>query len=429
MRVHLALLCALALAPRPAAAQPEDPYGPPPGPSRIRFDLDQVQAVLAVQQLDGWLLCDQGGRNSIAVDLVNPDGKLNRRWFFLIPARGQPVALVHRADMPAFAAVPARKVEYTGHRDLTDGLRAMVKGHRKVAMEYAPRSSIPSLTRVDAATVDLVRKQRVTIESSAQLVQLTKSLWGPAGRIAHHVAIHHLGKLRDDALDHIARKVRAGEKVTEHDVQQRIVQGMRVRGLVGPPPVVAVNDHAADTGFQPTPDRSREIRKGDLVLLHLAGAQEDAPRPIYGEMTWMAYVGDAVPDRFAQAFAQVAAARDAALALITERVGRRRAIKGYEADQAARQVLGKAGFGDKFIHSTGHSLDTSLQGDGANLDDFETKDTRLLVQGAGFTIAPGIYVKEDFGIRAEVNVHIGRGAVEVTYPAQQSITALLAPAR
>jgi Xaa-Pro dipeptidase len=275
--------------------------------------------------------------------------------------------------------------------------------------------------------LSMVRAQRVTIESSAQLVQLTKSLWGPGGRIAHYVAAHHLGKLRDDALDFVTRKIKAGEKVTEWDVQQRLVAGMRMRGVLGPPPVVAVNDHAADPGYAVTSDKAREIRKGDLLLLDLSGSQEDARRPIFADLTWMAYVGDSVPERYVQAFEQVVAARDAALALVTDRVARRRPVKGFEADQAARSLLSKAGFGDKFLHRTGHSLDTSLHGDGANLDDFETKDTRLLVQGAGFTIAPGIYVKDDFGMRAEINVYVGRGALEVTYPAQKSITALLAP--
>ncbi|HTM22268.1 MAG TPA: M24 family metallopeptidase, partial [Kofleriaceae bacterium] len=298
----LSLVAALAV---PAAAQPVVPYE---GPVRVRFELDQVQAALAVQQLDGWLLSDQGGSNPVATSLINPAGAPARRWFYLIPAKGEAVVLVHRGDLAAFDDVPGRKLEYTGHKELGDGLRAMLKGHKKVAMEYAPRSGIPSLSRVDAATVELVRELKVTVDSSAQLVQLTKALWGPQGRIAHYVAAHHLGKLRDDALALVTQKVTAGEKITELEVQQRIIAGMKMRGLSGPPPVVAVNDHAADPSYAVTADKAREIRKGDLLLLSLAGAADDLHRPIFAELTWVAYVGDTVPERYVTVFDQLVAA-------------------------------------------------------------------------------------------------------------------------
>lgn len=422
-RLIPAALAALALA---ATAVPAHAQAPDAPKRHVHFDLEAVQAILAVQGLDGWLLADTSGQNRIARELVDPVGSPTRSWFYFIPAQGQPIILVHRADAGAFEQIAGTKIEYSGQRDLKRGLRKMFKGVRQLAMEYAPKSGIPSLSLVDAATVELVRSTGVKIQSSARLVQFSKSLWGPMGRIAHYVAVHHLTKLRQEALAYLAKQITHGYTVTEHDVQQFIIRGYKVRGIVGPPPVVAAGANAADPNYQPTSEHSAKIKKGDLVLIGMSARLEQAPRPIYADVTWMAYVGDAVPKRYAQVFETLAQARDAALELIQTRVERRRAVHGFEADQKARQVVAAAGYGDKFIHRTGHSLDTSLQGDGANIDDYEAHDTRMLVQGAGFTIEPGVYYKGDFGMRAEIDVYVGFGGVEVTTPVQTTITAILA---
>lgn len=412
------LVAAVAGAPI-ASAQPTES-------ARARFNLEAVQGILAVQGLDGWLLYDAGGTNRIALELVNPEGTQTRRWFYLIPARGQPIALVHRAEAANFENVAARKIEYTGHRDLTAGLRTMLKGVKKVSMEYAPKAGIPSLSLVDAATVELVQAQGVKIESSANLVQFTKSLWGPVGRVSHYVAVHHLTKLRLDALSYVRERIEKGQPLTEYDVQQRILRGYKVRGIVGPPPVVAANENAADPNYVPTQTRSSAIRRGDLLLLGLSAQLADSSRPIFADTTWMAYVGDVVPERYASTFQALVEARDVALEHIRSRTERHRPVKGFEVDQKARQVVAAAGHGDKFLHRTGHSLDTALQGDGANLDDFEAHDTRLLVQGSGFTIEPGVYYRGDFGMRAQIVVYLGLRGLEVTTPAQRQITAVLA---
>lgn len=415
-----AALLAVALAcPSTAWAQADDDI-------RSRFDLEAVQGILAVQQLDGWLLYDNQGQNPIASELVNPAGRVTRRWFYLIPAKGQPIALVHKAEMASFDKVPGRKLEYTGHRDLKEGLRTMLRGVRRISMEYAPKSSIPSLTRVDAGTAALVRSLGVRIRSSANLVQFTKSLWGPRGRIAHYVAMHHLIKLRDEALAFVAARVNAGTSVTEYDVQQFLLRGYKVRGIEGGPPVVAAGKNTGDPNYLPTPKGGAAIREGDLLVLGLSARLEDAKRPIYADLTCVAYVGSVVPDRLAKVYAVVVDARNQALDLVENRIKRRRAIQGFQVDQVARSVVGKAGFADRFLHRTGHSLDTSLEGDGANLDDYETHDTRNLVMGSGFTIEPGVYFKDDFGVRAEINVYIGARGVEVTGPAQDQIIPILA---
>jgi Xaa-Pro dipeptidase len=436
-----ALALSLAVLPASSSAQPVDPYAeaPSPAPSAPApvpsapapvtqggLDLAAVQGLLAVQRLDGWLLHDRDGQNPVARRLVAPDGAPMRSWFYLIPVQGQPFAIVHAAEAGSFARVAGRKVTYTSYKDLEKSLRAMLKGKKSIAMEYSAKSALPSLSRIDAGTVELVRGLGVNVRSSDGLVQFTKALWGDAGRTAHHVAVHHLTEIRKEALTFVARQLAAGSTVSEHDVQQRIVKAMAMRGLVGPPPVVAAGANSADPYYAPSAERSANIQRGDVILLSLAG-KLDRPSGVYAATTWIAYAGDKVPERVAHAFDVVALARDEALALIADRVRRRRAVKGFEVDRAARTFVGRAGFADRFVHRTGHSIDADLQGGGADLDDHEVKDTRALVTGSGFTVGPGIYTPGEFGVRAEVSVYLGKGGLEVTTPSQEQVEALLAP--
>lgn len=435
----LALALALAIlhgAPGQARAQGKQPSDDPQNTAqpaqpaenvRSQLDLGAVQGLLAIQELDGWLLYDNRGQNPIARELVNPDGEPSRRWFYFIPAEGQPMALVHKVDHALFAGVPGRKLTYTGHRDLEKTLAGMLRGKKKVAMEYSPKAELPTLSRVDAGTVELVRGMRVKIASSVELVQVANSVWGPEGRVAHYQAAHHLAKLRDAALAHVAEKIRSGAVVTELDVQKFVRAGYEVRGLEGPLPMVAAGSHTANPNYAPTAESAVPIKEGDLLLIEMRARLVRARRPIFAETTWMAYVGKNVPERHAQVFSVVAAARDAALAYVKDRVDRRRAVRGFEVDRAARDVIAKAGHKDRFVHRTGHSLDSTLHSAGTNLDDYETRDTRTLVAGAGFAIAPGIYFEGEYGIRSAVNVHLGPGGVEVTVPAQREITPILGP--
>jgi Xaa-Pro aminopeptidase len=392
--------------------------------TKKRVDVESVQGVLAVRSLDGWLLADSKGRNPIAGDLVRPDGITKRQWFYFIPAFGQPSILVHKSEASAFVKVPGVKIEYTGYRDLKEGLRTLLAGTTSVAMEYAPKSGIRSLTRVDAGTVAMVRKTGVTIQSSADLVQFTKSLWGPDGRIAHYTAVHHLTKLREEALAFIAERVIEKKPITEYDVQVFLADGYRVRGLTGEA-TVAVGKNTAKPNYQATSRSSSSIGMDQVLLLELNGAIADADRPVYASLSWVAFVGETVPERLHKTFNVVSGARDSTVEFLRDRVKRRRLVKGFEADQKARSEVGKAGLASRFLHRTGHSLDTSLEGDGANLDDYETHDTRNLVTGSGFTVGPGVYVPSDYGIRTIVDVHVARTGLEVTTPVQTRITPIL----
>jgi Xaa-Pro aminopeptidase len=331
---------------------------------------------------------------------------------------------VHRADAARFVHLPGRRIEYTDHVSLERGLAAMLRGLKDVVMEYSPKAALPHFSRVDAGTVELVRAQRVKVRSSIEVVQLTKALWRPEQRISHYVAAHHLTELRQAALELVAARIRAGEPVTERDVQQRIVRGYEIRGLIGPAPIVATTTHAADPVYVPSERRVSPIQRGDLLLIDMSARVAGDDRAVFARVAWMAYVGEQVPQAITDSFAALVQARDAAVDLIEDRAQQRRPVRGYEVDAEARLVLERAGHGDDVLHRTGHSLDVDLQGSGANLDGYAIRDSRVLLMGAGVAVAPGIYKADELGMRTAVNVYIAPGAIEVTTPAQAEITAL-----
>lgn len=390
------------------------------------LDVEAAQALMSIQELDGWLLySSQKSANPIAEALVQPAIKPTRRWFYFVPAEGQPIILVHRSEAASFTEVAGSKIEYTGNSDLKSGLREMLKGSKQVAMEYAPKSGIPTLTRVDDATVKMVKSLGVKVTSSASLVQFTKSLWGSDGRVGHYVAVHHLSKLRAEALAFVKSKLDSGTPVTEIDVQNFLTDGYKVRGLIGEPPRVAAGDHTADPGYHPSDANTTVINKGDLLVLDMSAQVDGADRPVFASLTWVAFVGAEVPERFKSRFKAVVKARDETIDYIENKISKRTPVTGADADRKARAVIGEAGYADRFVHRTGHSLDTDLFGDGANLDALETTDNRNLVQDSGFTVGPGIYVSGDFGMRSTVSVYIGKKGIEVTTPLQDTITPIL----
>lgn len=419
--------------PAPKKEGPVDPYGTAapndaPGiPSRVGLgDLTAVQGLLAVQRLDGWLLYDRDGSNPIAVRLVAPDGHPQRAWFYMIPARGEPVALVHVSEQRLFDKLPGKKLTYLGYRDLGKQIAALLNTSRvkSIAIEYSPKAAVPNMSRVDAGTVELIRAAGVTVKSSDTLVQFTKAIWGDPGRTAHYVAVHHLVELRKDALAFVTQRLQARQPVTEYEVQQRIMHGMVVRGLAGPPPVVAAGVNTADPYYVPTAAKTAQINQGDLIVVGIA-AKVDKPEGIYAAQTWCAVADKFVPESISKAFNTVSLARDQALVLITDRSRKRRPVTGAEVDDATRAFFKKAGVGEQIMHRTGHSIDNDLQGGGADLDDFEVKDTRILTPGTGFTVGPGLYFPGQFGVRSEVSVYLSPGGPEVTTPAQDDVEALL----
>ncbi len=416
-----------------AAPAPVDPYATPshavdpasPIPRRVGLaDVATVQGLLAVQRLDGWLLFDRDGLNPIAVRLVAPEGHPTRPWFYMIPARGSPVALVHTAEVRSFDHLAGTKLTYQGYRDFDKQLRAMLKGVTSVAVEYSAKAAVPSVSRVDAGTLEVIRAAGVQVKSSDTLVQFTKAIWGDAGRTAHYVAVHHVLELRKEALAFVVKQLQSGTPVTEYDVQQRIVHGMTMRGLVGAPPVVAAGVNTADPYYVPSADKAATIKRGDLIVISLA-AKLDKPEGVYAAQTWCAMADATVPEPIAKAFETSSLARDQAMALIGDRARKHRPVTGAEVDDVTRAFIKKAGFADRVMHRTGHSIDNDLQGGGADLDDFEVRDTRILTPGTGFTVGPGLYFPGQFGVRAEVSVYLSTTGPEITTPAQDEVEALL----
>ncbi|HUJ58379.1 MAG TPA: M24 family metallopeptidase [Kofleriaceae bacterium] len=404
---------------------PVDPYGPPIVPRVGLADITVVQGLLAVERLDGWLLYDRDGSNPIAVRLVAPDGHPQRPWFYLIPAKGEPVALVHTSEQRNFEHLPGKKLTYLGYRDLAKQLAVVLKGVKSIALEYSPKAAVPNVSRVDAGTLEMIRAAGagLAFRSSDTLVQYTKAIWGDSGRTAHYVAVHHIVELRKEALAFVTQRLQAKQPVSEYDVQQRLMHGMTVRGLVGPPPVVAAGVNTADPYYVPTAAKTAQIQPGDLIVISLA-AKLDKPEGIYAAQTWCAVADKTVPDHIAKAFETVALARDQALVLITDRNRKHRPVTGAEVDDATRAFIKKAGVADQIMHRTGHSIDSDLQGGGADLDDFEVKDTRSLTPGTGFTIGPGLYFPGQFGVRTEISVYLTPSGPEVTTPTQDDVEAL-----
>jgi Xaa-Pro dipeptidase len=391
------------------------------------FDLDRVQAALREAGLDGWLLYDFRGLNVLARRVAGLDGRhmLSRRWFYLVPASGEPHKLVHRIEPHALDHLPGGKTAYSRWQELEAGVRALLAGRRRVAMEYAPGVSNPYVSRVDAGTVELVRQAGVELVSSGDLVQLFEATWDDDQWESHQAAARVTRPAFDVAFHFILDRVRIDGSVHELDVQRRILDHFAAHGLVADHnPNVSVGPHAGDPHYEPQPGDDGVIRDGSFVLIDLWG-KLDRPRSVYSDLTWTCYLGREVPARYQEVFRGVAAGRDAAIARVKSAFAAGKPLQGWQVDRACRDVLEKAGLGAAFIHRTGHSLGQEVHGNGANMDDLETHDERRVLPRTGFTVEPGAYFA-DFGVRSETNLFVdAAGTVHVTGgDLQQRIVAL-----
>jgi Xaa-Pro dipeptidase len=391
------------------------------------FDLDAIQDALRRFGLDGWLLYDFRGSNVLARRVLGLEGRPvgSRRFFYAIPANGPPAKLVHRIEPGALDHLPGEKTVYLRWQDLEAGIGQLVRGWRRVAMEYAPGVSNPYISRVDSGTVEAIRFQGVEVVSSGDLIQEFEATWDDAQWAMHREAERFTTSAFDLAWGLIAERCRDGGTVTELEVQAAIMDHFRRNRLTTySPPIVGVGPHSGDPHYEPSTEHDTPIRAGDFVLIDL-WAKMDRPRSVYSDLTRVGYVGPTVPDRYEETFRLVAAARDAAIVLIRDAFAQRRPLHGFEVDRAARAVIEQAGMGDFFVHRTGHSIGQEVHGNGANMDDLETHDERLVLPRTCFSIEPGIYLPE-FGVRSEVNVFIdARGGVHVTGGLQEEVVAIL----
>ena len=399
--------------------------------SGLRFNISDVQAALRADRLDGWLLYDFRGLNAIAADVtaVNRQGGhlATRRWYYLIPATGEPRGLVHGIERDSLAHLPGGTERYTGHDQLEAGLRRLLAGMQRLAMEYSPRCAIPYVSRVDAGTIELVRAcgaPGIDIVSSGDLVQLFSTVWDDSAVASHRSASDKLYRVKDQAFEAVARRLRDNIATTEYDIQQLMAGWFHEEGLVSDAdPMVSAQENAGNPHYLPTAAAHRPIRRDEVLLLDLWG-KLPAPGAVFADITWMGFTGARVPDRVAQAFSVIRDARDAAVALVQSAVRSGREVRGWEVDRAASTIIRKAGYGDAILHRTGHSLGTSVHGNGVNMDDYETHDDRRLLPGAGFTIEPGVYFN-DFGVRTEINMVVAAHDATVTGPLQTELVTLM----
>ena len=399
-----------------------------PSQAAAGLDISAVQAALQADGLDGWLLYDFRGLNPIAADVTavgKQGGHLaTRRWYYLIPATGEPRGLVHKIEKNSLAHLPGSTKQYAGRDQLEAGLRALLTGIRRVAMEYSPACAIPYVSRVDAGTVELIRQSGPDVVSSGDLIQRFSAVWD-ADAIATHVqASDALYRVKDRAFDAVARRLRDGVATTEYDIQQLMAGWFRDEGMIADAdPNVSAAGNAGNPHYLPTATTHRAIGKEEIVLLDLWGKM-DRPGAVYADITWIGFSGARAPERYTKAFATICAARDASIRLVQDAVRAGRELRGFEVDRASMAVLREAGYADNILHRTGHSLGETVHGNGVNMDDYETHDDRRLLEGTGFTIEPGVYF-DDFGVRTEINMIVGSRDAAVTGPLQTEILSLV----
>ncbi|MCC6746480.1 MAG: aminopeptidase P family protein [Deltaproteobacteria bacterium] len=393
-----------------------------------------IESVGAVQErlrragLDGWLLYDFAGSNPTARHALGLDAlMLSRRLFYLIPAEGVPTVLCHRIDSGALPPLPGKHLTYTGWRDLSAHLERLIRGGvRRVAMEYFPDGAIPSLSRIDAGTLEWLRRLGLEVLPSAELVQHFLCRLSPAQAEAHRQVATELDRIKGLAVGLVRERIAADRPVTEFELQQFLMQRFAAEGLVTDyPPTVAVGRNAADPHYLPSQDRPTPVGPDQVVLLDLL-ARHDRPVCAYADLTWTIYTGASPPSAVTEVFGIVVRARDAGLRFITERYDRATGLGplGWEVDRAIREVVDGAGYGPCFPHRSGHNIgDLHGHGDGANIDDLETHDTRCLEEGLCFSLKPAIYL-DDFGVRSEVNVYLGKGGPELGARPQSELLCL-----
>ena len=392
----------------------------------MALDVAAIQRTLRADCLDGWLLYDFHGSNPIAAGLAgltNGPHIATRRWYYLIPAAGEPRGVVHAIERHNLDGLPGEKVVYAGREQLDAALTHLLAGLSRVAMEYSPDCAIPYLSRVDAGTVEAVRRRGVDIVSSGDLVQRFEATWNADQLASHLAASAALYRIKDRAFYAAAAAVRDRVPLSEFELQQRMVTWFEEEGLVSDSaPVVAISANTGNPHYLPTATRCKPIVADEVLLLDLWGKQA-TPGAVFADITWVGVTGTTVPQGPAQAFRAVTLARDAAVAMVEDAARTGRDLRGWEVDRTARTVLERAGYGDRILHRTGHSLGESVHGNGVHLDDYETHDDRRLLPGTGFTIEPGLYF-DTFGVRTEINMFRGEQNARVTGARQMEIITL-----
>lgn len=386
--------------------------------------ITQIQHMLQREKLDGWLIYDFHGLNAIARELVPPDKyHVTRRWYYFIPASGEPTLLAHKIEQTNYPPMPGRKLYYAGLQEMTANLRALLPQGLTVAMEYSPMNDVPTVSYVDAGTIELLRSLGVNIVTSAQLIQEFQARWSAEQLQTHIAAAKVLYEAQSEAFRLIEKRLQANQPINEYEVQSFILEKIAAGECMSDAaPIVAVNANASNPHYAPTAHKHSPIKKGDVILIDL-WAKRKTPGAVFADITWMGYAGTNVPSRVQEVFDVVTGARDTGVRVIQEHAKNGEPLQGFRIDEAVRRYITEAGFGKYFFHRTGHSLGMLTHDNGVNIDSYETRDTRLLTPGIAFSIEPGVYL-EEFGTRSEINVYIGANGPEIHTTMQTQITKL-----
>jgi Xaa-Pro aminopeptidase len=399
-----------------------------PNPAMIRR-MQSIQEALREQKIDAWLFYDFWKRNEYAQRILDyPRHILNtRRFFYLVPAHGEPRKLVHSIERWNLDHLPGSKAIFLSWQSLESGLAELLAGVKTVAMEYSPGNAIPYISKVDAGTIEMVKKTGVQVVSSMNLAQYFEARWSEEAYRDNLETAAAMRQIVDLAFSFMKERITAKKRVTEYDVQQFMLSQFTSRGLTtNVEPNCSVNANSGNPHYEPTKEVHFELKAGDFVLIDL-WAKKDVLGATYNDITWTGYLGTSIPEKYTKIFDIVAAARDAAVDRVTAAFAKGEPIRGCDVDDAAREVITAKGYGEFFIHRTGHSITEDLHGSGANMDNLETRDERLIIPETSFSIEPGIYFLGDFGIRSEINVYItkDRKVVVPGEPRQRELVPIL----
>jgi Xaa-Pro dipeptidase len=386
------------------------------------MNLAEIQAALKEEGLDGWLFFDHHRRDPLAYRVLKftPNSIISRRWYYYVPAQGEPRGLVHKIEAQTLMDLPGEMSGYASWSEMVDGVRKLLGSAKNIAMQYSPDCAVPYVAMVDAGTIELIRGLGVEIATSANLVQYFEARWSKEQLEGHLEAGRRVDRVRREAFEKIGAKLRASEHVTEWDIQQFIANRFREEGLFADHgPDVAVNANASNPHYEPKQHASSSIKKGDVVLIDM-WAKLDRADAVYYDITWMGFCGPQPPSEMERVFQIVREARDRAIRCAQDAMVAKRELRGYEVDDAARSYIREQGFAEYFFHRTGHSIGTEVHGTGANMDNLETHDERKVIAGTCFSVEPGIYLPE-FGVRSEVNVFVDENSARVTGEMQDAI--------
>jgi Xaa-Pro aminopeptidase len=370
--------------------------------------VSEIQQALRDAEIDGWLFYDFRGSDPLAYRILqlNPTLHVTRRWYYWIPAQGDPVKLLHRIEPHVLDALPGQADCYVSWEQQRELLGRLLAGGLRVAMQYSPLNAVPYVSRVDAGTIELIRSYDVEVVSSADLIQTFEARWTDRQLESHQYAAAALRRIVDETFSEVHEAITQERSLTEYGVQQFILARIREAEMVtSSAPIAAVNVHSADPHYGPTETGSTEVTRDALLLIDL-WAKRTEPGSVYGDITWTGYVGRNIPVKHREIFDLVRQGRDAALAFVRKETAAGRRPFGWEVDHACRQVIQRSGYGDQFVHRTGHSIGEEVHGNGANIDGLETQDTRRLMPRTCFSIEPGIYLPGEFGIRSELDVYL-----------------------